>query len=357
MHEHSEKKFRAMLTSRPAYALLLLLTLFCSTGATCARALRNPFAQAGPSAPGVLTEGMSLDQVIAAVNRNAARVQSFQTTNASITVPGMPGIPLLRGNIAVQRPGRIRLQASTVLTGPEFDLGSGDESFWLWVRRNEPPALYFSRHDQFVGSAAQQLMPIDPAWLLDAMGLAQLSPSDYHEGPVPQGNGRLEIRSVVQTRTGTVTKSTVVDATRAWILEQHLYDSTGTLLASVVAKSHRYYPEADVSLPQKITLSLPQAKLKLSIDLGSVQLNQLTNNPALWTLPVLDGYPQVDLGSIRQDAAGAPAGMPVTPSAAAPPLYSPPVPPLGATLSAPVLPRGVQKVPAGGVPVQIGWQR
>jgi len=156
-----------------------------------------------------------------------------------------------------------------------------------------------------------------------------------------------------------------VDATRAWVLEQHIYDSNGTLLASAVAKSHRYYPEADVSLPQKIDLRLPQAELSLSINLGSVQLNQLTNNPALWTVPVMGADPQVDLGSIRQDSAGATRGLPVTPSAMpstapstySPPLYSPQVPPAGAALPVPTIPASTQRVPAGGVPVQIGWQQ
>jgi len=253
--------------------------------------------------------GSSLNQVIAAVNQNAARVQSYQTNNASITVPGMPMIPLLRGNLAVQQPGRVRLQASTALTGPEVDLGSNDELFWFWVRRNQPPTLYFSRHDQFVGSAAQQVMPIEPRWLLDALGMAQFSPNDFHEGPLPHGNGTLEIRSVVQSRTGTLTKSTVVDAKRAWVLEQHIYDSSGTLLASAIARSHRYYPQLGVSLPQKVEIRLPVAQLALSIDVGTVYLNQLADNPALWTLPVLSGYPQLDLGSAPPGAIPAVGGI------------------------------------------------
>ena len=282
-------------------SLLLLVGLFCCSGATCSRSLYNPFVMPGPPAPEVLTPGASLDQVKAAVNQNTVRIASYATNNASITVPGMPGIPLLRGNIAAQRPQRFRLQASTALTGPEVDLGSGDEHFWFWVRRNEPPALYFSRHDQFVGSRAQQVMPVEPQWFLSALGMVEFRPCDFHEGPLPHGNGTLEVRSVMQTATGSLTKSTVIDARRAWVLEQHLYDSNGTLLASAVARSHRYYPEYGVSLPQKVDIRLPSAQLDLSIDVGTVQINQLADNPQLWQLPVMSGYPQVDLGSARAD--------------------------------------------------------
>lgn len=292
----------ALCSSSFLKSILLILVVFCGSGATCNHSLRNPFINQGPPSPEVLTAGASLDQVISAVNMNANRVQSYQTNTASITVPGMVGIPLLRGNIVAQRPGRLRLQASTALSGPEVDMGSNDELFWFWVKRNEPPALYFSRHDQFVGSAAQQMMPMDPKWFLDALGMAQFSPSDQHEGPLAHGNGTVEIRSTIHAATGTMTKSTVIDARRAWVLEQHVYDSAGQLLASSRASHHRYYPSVGVSLPQKIELRVPAMQLALTIDVGTVLINQVAENPALWTLPVLNGYPQIDLGSALPSA-------------------------------------------------------
>jgi hypothetical protein len=245
-----------------------------------------------------LATGSSLDQIIAAVNQNAGRITSYQSNNASLTVPGMPGIPLLRGNIAAQRLGRVRLQASTALTGPEVDLGANDDLFWFWVKRNEPPALYFARHDQFCGSAAQKIMPIEPQWLLDALGFAEFRPSDQHNGPLPLGDGKVEITSIVQSRCGTLTKRTVVDARRAWVLEQHVYDSAGTLVATAVAKSHRYHQEAGISLPQQIEIRIPASELSLSIDVGTVAINTLGESPQLWTLPTISGAPQVDLGSM-----------------------------------------------------------
>ena len=284
-------------SSRQLNFLLLLLIVFCGSGATCNRSLRNPFVALGPPAPEVLSPGAALDQVIAAVNQNATRVVSYQSNNASITVPGMPAIPLLRGQIAAQQPNKVRLQASTALTGAEVDMGSNDELFWFWVKRNEPPALYFSRHDQFVGSAAQQMMPVDPQWLLDALGMMQFSPTDRHEGPFPYGDDAIEIRSIIQTRGGQMTKSTLIDNRLAWVREQHVYDPAGTLVASTRAKSHRFHPQLGVSLPQEIEIRLPAMQLSLKIDVGDVQLNVMPDNPALWTMPVISGYQQIDLGS------------------------------------------------------------
>jgi hypothetical protein len=292
-----------------------------------------------------------LDQVISAVNQNTARVQSYQTNNASITVPGMPGIPLLRGNIAAKKPGNIRLQASTALTGPEVDLGANEELFWFWVKRNEPPALYMARHGQFCGSEAQKLMPIEPQWLLDALGFAEFRPIDRHEGPLPLGDGKIEIKSFVQGRCGPVTRRAVVDARRAWVLEQHVYDSNGTLVASAVARSHRYYPEIGVSLPQELEIRIPASDLSLAIDVGTVELNKLVDSPQLWTLPAINGAPPVDLGASRAAGVTPRFGDQLTRAdwyGPGPAVGSPPI--VAATSVGTIAP---QFVNPGGAPVQV----
>src|SRR5688572_11627998 len=154
----------------------------------------NPFAAQGPVAPQVLAEGATRDQIIAAVNQNSARIRSLSVTGASITIPDTMGLPTLTGNIAAERPGRFRLTAGTAF-GQEVDVGSNDELFWMWVRRNQPPAVYFCRHDQFAGSNIRQIMPIEPSWLLAAMGIVDLDPASVIDGPLPRGDGTVELRS------------------------------------------------------------------------------------------------------------------------------------------------------------------
>jgi len=68
-------------------------------------------------------------------------------------------------------------------------------------------------------------------------------------------------------------------------------------LASSQASQHRYYPEVAASLPQKVELRVPRAQLSLAIDLGQVQINAPSANPALWVMPAMSGYEQVDLGA------------------------------------------------------------
>jgi hypothetical protein len=292
-----------MMTSRSTRSLLhlaMVLCLLCASGATCQRPLMtNPFAAPGPVAPQVLTLGASREQIVAAVNQNSAKVQSITVTNAAITIPDTMNLPILNGNIAAERPGRFRLTASTAVTGQEIDLGSNDELFWLWVRRNQPPAVYFCRHAQFAGSNIRQVMPVEPSWLLAALGMIDIDPALVFDGPLPspRGNGTVELRTWLPSANGNLQRIILIDATRAWVVEQHVYDQAGTtLLASAVAESHRYYPVEQVSLPERVSIRLPTANIAMRINLGVVQINQLQNDRSqLWTLPTFDGYPRYDL--------------------------------------------------------------
>ena len=51
------------------------------------------------------------------------------------------------------------------------------------MRRNQPPAVYYCRHDQFAASQARQMVPFEPAWLIEALGVAEIDPGLPHQGP------------------------------------------------------------------------------------------------------------------------------------------------------------------------------
>ncbi|MEX2307882.1 MAG: hypothetical protein WD738_09840 [Pirellulales bacterium] len=344
---------RERLGLRSLVKLLIVAGLVCASGATCQRPLMvNPFAAPGPAAPQVLMENASRDQIIAAVNQNSAKIQSLTVTGAAITIQDMLGLPILTGNIAAERVRRFRLTAGTTF-GQELDLGSNDELFWLWVRRNQPPAVHFCRHDQFANSAIRQVMPIEPTWLLAALGIVDLDPVAVFDGPLPspRGAGTVELRSWLPSAGGNLQRVTVIDARRAWVIEQHVYDQAGTtLLASAVAESHRYYPVEQVSLPERVAIRLPTAGIALKINLGTVQINQLAaDRTQLWTLPTFEGYPQYDLGGAvpgtpfpgmpaAQSVPGGvvPASYPAYPTTPYPvtPAYGPAAPPTSTSTGA-----------------------
>ena len=312
------------LLRKPCATLATLLLLWTACGSACPRQEMLPYTLP-PSAP--------LDQLTGAVNYNTAKVQTLATTQASLSVPGAPSLPL---NIAFVPPLRFRMRASMPFTGPEVDIGSNDELFWFWIRRSQPPALYYCRHDQFAASAARQIMPVEPQWIIEALGLPTFSPADQPQGPFPVGQGRVQIRTVRHSAVGDLTKVTVLDERRGLVLEQDLYDRAGARVASALTSGHYRDPVTGAILPTKIEIQYPSANLSLQITASGYQVNTMGQaNTALWTKPQYAGFPDVDLASM---GAAAPPGAAIVPfnagPAALPPNSYPPAtnyPPPAAT--------------------------
>ncbi len=253
--------------------------------------------------------------MIDVVNDNSSRVQSLSAPRAKLSVPGAP---TLNANLAFMRPRSFRLVAQKFV-GREFDLGSNDELLWFWIRRAQPPALYFCRHDQFGTSAARQVIPVEPEWLIEALGIISLDRNGQIEGPTPVGGGRVQIKTHTDSPTGPISRVVIVDDSRGIVLENHVYDAQGTRLATALLSKHRRDPASGTTLPQHVEIQFPPAGMTLSLDLGEVIVNQLPSEPQqLFTKPVYNGYTEIDLAQ--------PGGLvPVTPpTAAANPQYRAP---------------------------------
>lgn len=288
-------------------SLGLLLLVFSASGSTCVRQELLPVTLP-PTAP--------MDQLIGAVNANTAKISSVSVNQATLTVPGAPTLPV---NIALMPPRRFRMRATTAITGPEVDLGSNDDLFWMWIRRSQPPAMYFCRHDQYAASAAKQIMPVEPQWIVEAMGLVQFSPADLPQGPTPVGQGRVQIRTVRRSATGDLTKVTVLDASRGLVLEQHLYDPQGNRIATAITNQHRRDPVTGAILPRHIEIQYPGAQLSLRIDIANLQVNVLpAESPQLWAKPEYTGYPNVNLADMNNLVHSSGGGNPAPPGAIAP---------------------------------------
>jgi hypothetical protein len=242
----------------------------------------------------VLQPGASLSQVIEAVHNNSRQIHSFSTNEAELSGPGIP-VTLRGASIVFERPRRLRIQAGTGITGSELDVGSNDELFWFWVRRSEPPAVLFCRHDQYASCEAARRIPFEPAWLIEAFGIVEFSPNDRHQGPITRPDGRLELVTIRQTACGPATKKTVVDASTGLIHEQHLYDYQGRVVASVVVREHRLDPLTNLVMPKVVDLQCPQAQLSMQVNLGKTSINQPLGNGAMWTMPMVPGWPLVNL--------------------------------------------------------------
>jgi hypothetical protein len=243
--------------------------------------------------PRTLPAAPTLEQVVQVVNSNSGQIHSFSTDQAVLSVAGMPS---LRANIAFERPKRLRLRAGLGFGGTELDVGSNDELFWMWIKRQPP--LYYCRHDQFATSPARRMLPIEPGWLIEAMGITELDPAALDQDLNVLPGGRLEISTVRQTVDGPARKLTLVDGATGVVLEQSLFDARGRLVARATASRHRRDQLSDRIMPRVVAIECPRAQFSLQLDLGNVEINRPLENPGeLWTMPTLADCPMVDVGN------------------------------------------------------------
>ncbi len=280
------------------WLLAIALLWISTTGASCPHIVQ----QYTTPIPRALPPSATLTQVIDIVNDNSARVQSLTSTRATIATPGFPA---LNANIALERPRSLRIMGEKF--GPQLDVGSNNELLWIWIAQSQPPALFYCRHEQYATSAARQILPVEPEWLLDAFGLTSFDRTAPLEGPAPVGNGRVEIRARRGTPGQESTYITVVDD-RGMILEQHVYDPRGILLASATLSKHAADLATGAKLPRHIHIQWPPAKLELTVEMTDVLVNQPpANSHELFTKPSYSGYNEIDLAQ---------PGLQLTPAAA-----------------------------------------
>jgi len=269
----------------------LLLTLFVASGATCRR---NTFG-VDPMAPAAFVTPPTLDEIIYAVNANTSRVQQLHSDSAWLSVGGVP--TSLRTSVSLEGQQRFRLKSKSIV-GPELDIGSNEELFWFWAKHAPEPLVFFASHRDFAASPTRGMFPVDPHWLIEAIGLVQLEPGGMHEGPFSLGDGRVEVRTRLARPTGDMTRVLVIDGRYGYILEQHLLDATGRAVASSRTSGHRFYASAAVALPHRIEIEMPDAELRLTIEVNEYAINSLYGSPdELWGMPQIEGFTPVNIAA------------------------------------------------------------
>lgn len=290
--------------------------LFVSGGATCAR---RPSPMPFPPPPVVFSETPSLDEVLQVVNRTA-NVTQLSTNSASVEVTSMSGLPRLSATMNLQRDRNFRLRASVpFLLGSGLDMGSNNETFWFEVPNTAvSKTLYYANHEQYKQTLDRAILPVDPTWVMDSLGLVQIDPTTVVSGPVLRPDGKLEIQSSMVMPAGTYQRVVFIQKDAGYVTDQFLYNPAGALVAQSQATNHQYYAAQQVALPHRVDLSLsPSAgpPLSMRIDIGDYTVNQLlSGDPNLFVMPT-SAAQTIDLASPQ-------AAMPMLGSNAGPTEYT-----------------------------------
>ncbi len=285
-----------------------------------------------PPPPVALNEMPSLEQVTSVINRTQS-IQQLSSNSASVEVLSMPNLPRLRATLNLERERKFRLRASLpIVLGAGMDLGSNDELFWIEVPEGISKTLYYARHDQYRQQLNRAILPVDPTWIMDALGLIQIDPNSVVHGPIKREDGKLEIRSTVPMPDGVYQRVCLIEPSAGYVTHLLLFAPDGSKIAQSQASNHVYYQPQQCALPHRVELDLTPTTgppLSLRIDVGSYAVNQLlSGDPQLFTMPTsasqmvdlttLGGAPVVTVPAAIQPGA---ATTPIDYSASAPTAY------------------------------------
>ena len=238
----------------------------------------------GPQARCAIAPQAGVPEIIAHVNQNTARIQSWRALNAAITSPDLP--VSISASVAVEPPRNFRLVARSPF-GPEVDLGSNPEHYWFWARQDESKRIYLARHERTTDEGSVRLarpdtegpvagMPFEPEWIMEAMGVIAMDPGRVRE---IRRDPQARIVTLEEQRISPggepVFKLTAIDLCHGLVREHALYDAKQQLIARATLREHvRDTSGSQAVLPAKIDLVWPMARINMTMRMGAIEINQ-----------------------------------------------------------------------------------
>ena len=269
----------------------------------------------GPDvSPTLLPPTMTAEQLVGMLNSRADRVAGWQSEDVRVRMKGK--LPISLGaTLAVSEPRNLRLIAHSPL-GPEADVGSNAQTFWVWSKREPSNSMLTARHQDlsWIAPILEQrfAIPIRPDWLMETLAVGRLTAEQMRlvdELPTSPGAApsaepyKLELMS--RTPGGqTIIRQLQIDRRTGDVLQQSMRDGTGRVIAAARFGDHRPVgpPQAGVRLPHQIELDWPGSGDGLVLSLDNIAVTPPgggpMGGPTLFEEPDYAGYKRVDLGQM-----------------------------------------------------------
>lgn len=212
------------------------------------------------------------------LNENAGRVRTVKVDELVIDA-SMEGQPFsVRGRIFAEKPRNFRMKA--IMFGKdEVDIGSNSNEFWFWAAKNKDPYQYFCAYkDLEAGSVQSMPLPIQPEWVMEAMGLGPYGPADKYQLETDAQSIRLierirspqgyPVRKVIVMQRQPV-KSPTPQVT-AYVL---LDDKSGSEICSAHIERTTIDRTTGAILPYKMELRVPSQKMKMGLRMDGMTVN------------------------------------------------------------------------------------
>lgn len=254
------------------------------------------------------SKGADAEQFFASWNGNVKKIDSVLCDSVDVDGSSQGQSYPLRGKLAFQQPNRFRMLGKFA-GNSEVDLGSNEDTVWFWIRRAEPPAVYFCNREELKN--VKMALPFQPDWIVEALGVRPLNPDEYRETPGTP-DYLLLVADAKSPAGESILKRVVVDRQTGQVEAFEIYSHERKLLAKAQVLEYSNDLPGQVYLPRKIRILWPDADTKLTISLSrrATQVNTLSQELAssLFTFRPDEyvGARPVDLARAARQASSSP---------------------------------------------------
>jgi outer membrane lipoprotein-sorting protein len=220
--------------------------------------------------------------LIKEINQRTAKIKSFSCEDVEIKVWQNGHRFKLSGRMYYEKPKNFRFEINSIL-GKELDLGSNEEAFWYWSRRDPNPGLHWAKHNDYAKTRLKT--PFNPFFMRASLGLETLDVSD---AKLVENESAMMLVYQRTNGTGqTVLYSVFINKVKKQIDGFVITDLNGKTLAACEIQ------EWSGDLPTKVLYTWQEEERVMLIRFNRHQLNPVIS-PTIWQMP--NYTPKINMG-------------------------------------------------------------
>jgi hypothetical protein len=223
-----------------------------------------------------------IPELVKKINARNAEITSFSCNDASVKVWQSGSRYRVSGELYYEKEQRFRLRIESIL-GDEFDMGSNDELFWYWSRRDKDPGLHWATHEDY--NKTRLKAAFNPHFMMRSFGLSEIKIK--------------EDTKIVETETDLIIVYPQTSATGKPILVSIFIDKAHERVSGYVVTDMNGKPRASADiqeyrngLPYKILYVWHAEDKALLIEFDKSKLNQ-SISARNWEMP--DKKPKLNM--------------------------------------------------------------
>lgn len=216
--------------------------------------------------------------VVDYLNENAKRMRTLQVNDLDVDASMGAQSFNLRGRIYAEKPKNFRMKV-TLFGKEEVDIGSNSREFWFWALKNPEKHQYFcSYQDLQAGRVKAMPLPLQPEWVMEALGLGPYGPADKYK--LETDGQFLKLIETSKSPQGKAVRKVIVMHRREMKAPQPqvtafllLDDLSGQEICSAHITSTTVDRVKGVILPHRMELRVPAQQMTMKLHLDGVTVD------------------------------------------------------------------------------------